>query len=211
MIARSQHRRQRVRIRLIERAREAAAPRRRGHVALRSDGAAIVPASDRRPDLRRPAVDDRASGHRRAERSGGSDRSRRCRTSPSRCICPRPTRAADRPPDGMHTAYIAQGNVTGQATLDATTTTTAYLWLSAVDVLAPAAAGAIVAFGDSITDGDGDDARRGSRLGVAAGGEALVGRPGRRAGRGRTSACPAIACCGTASASARWRASIATS
>lgn len=58
-------------------------------------------------------------------------------------------------PDGMHTAYIAQGNVTGRATLNPTGTTTAYLWLSAIDVLTPAAAGTIVAFGDSITDGVG--------------------------------------------------------
>ena len=58
-------------------------------------------------------------------------------------------------PDAMHTAYIAQGNVVGSATLDAVATTTAYLWLSALDVSAPANAAAIVAFGDSITDGVG--------------------------------------------------------
>lgn len=58
-------------------------------------------------------------------------------------------------PDGMHTAYIVQGNAAGSASLTATATTTAYLWLSGVDVLAPAGAGAIVAFGDSITDGVG--------------------------------------------------------
>ena len=56
-------------------------------------------------------------------------------------------------PDGMHTAYIAPGNAAGRATLDSGTTTTAYLWLSGVDVLAPDTAGTIVAFGDSITDG----------------------------------------------------------
>jgi enterochelin esterase-like enzyme/lysophospholipase L1-like esterase len=56
-------------------------------------------------------------------------------------------------PDGMHTAYIAAGNAAGQTTLVVSATTTAYLWLSGVDVLAPAAAGTIVAFGDSITDG----------------------------------------------------------
>jgi lysophospholipase L1-like esterase len=58
-------------------------------------------------------------------------------------------------PDGMHTAYIAAGNVTGRASLNATATTTAYLWLSGVDVLTSGTAGAIVAFGDSITDGVG--------------------------------------------------------
>lgn len=58
-------------------------------------------------------------------------------------------------PDAMHTAYIAKGNVAGDATVTADATTTAYLWLFAVDVLAPPGAGTIVAFGDSITDGVG--------------------------------------------------------
>jgi lysophospholipase L1-like esterase len=54
---------------------------------------------------------------------------------------------------GLHTTYIAKGNVTAEPTLSDTTTTRSYYWLSAVDVMAPADAGAIVAFGDSITDG----------------------------------------------------------
>ena len=56
-------------------------------------------------------------------------------------------------PIGLHTNYIAEGEVTAKTSLDASATTTAYLWLSSVDVLAPANAGAVVAFGDSITDG----------------------------------------------------------
>jgi lysophospholipase L1-like esterase len=56
-------------------------------------------------------------------------------------------------PIGLHTNYIAEGEATSKTTLDAQTTTTAYLWLSSIEVLAPANAGAIVAFGDSITDG----------------------------------------------------------
>jgi lysophospholipase L1-like esterase len=56
-------------------------------------------------------------------------------------------------PIGLHTNYIAEGEATGKTSLDTSTTTTAYLWLSSVDVLAPANAGAIIAFGDSITDG----------------------------------------------------------
>jgi lysophospholipase L1-like esterase len=55
----------------------------------------------------------------------------------------------------MHTAYIASGNATGAATMTGTATTTAYLWLASIDVLAPNDAGAVVAFGDSITDGVG--------------------------------------------------------
>jgi lysophospholipase L1-like esterase len=56
-------------------------------------------------------------------------------------------------PLGLHTTYIANGDATADATLNPAATTTAYFWLSGVDVLAPASASAIVAFGDSITDG----------------------------------------------------------
>jgi len=54
---------------------------------------------------------------------------------------------------GLHTTYIAKGNVTSAAALNDATTRQSYYWISAVDVMAPADAGAIVAFGDSITDG----------------------------------------------------------
>ncbi|MEP6716553.1 MAG: SGNH/GDSL hydrolase family protein [Terriglobia bacterium] len=56
---------------------------------------------------------------------------------------------------GMHTAYISQGDTTGQTAMPEPTSTGAYFWLSAVDVLAPVNAFAIVALGDSITDGQG--------------------------------------------------------
>jgi len=54
----------------------------------------------------------------------------------------------------LHTTYISkEGDTTSQKEMvDATTTTSWYL-ISSVDVLAPADAGAIVAYGDSITDG----------------------------------------------------------
>lgn len=53
----------------------------------------------------------------------------------------------------VHTAYMAKGNVTGAERLDVTQTTTAYAWLTGVDVVAPAPAYAVVTLGDSITDG----------------------------------------------------------
>jgi enterochelin esterase-like enzyme/lysophospholipase L1-like esterase len=68
---------------------------------------------------------------------------------------PQDTGAPTVHPDGMHTAYIANGDATGAAVLTATATTTAYLWLASIDVLTPSDAGAVVAFGDSITDGVG--------------------------------------------------------
>ena len=54
----------------------------------------------------------------------------------------------------LHTTYISmQGDTTGQVEMADATTTRAWYWISSVDVLAPSDAGAIVAFGDSITDG----------------------------------------------------------
>lgn len=54
---------------------------------------------------------------------------------------------------GLHTAYIVDGDETGATELTNPTTAQSWYWLSAVDVDAPANAGTIVAFGDSITDG----------------------------------------------------------
>lgn len=124
------------------------------HVALRASGAAIVPASDRAltfggrtsivvppgtivvsdpVDLAIPALADLAVS----------------------LYLPQDTGAPTVHPDGMHTAYIVSGDATGAATMTATASTTAFLWLASVDVLAPADEGAVVAFGDSITDGVG--------------------------------------------------------
>jgi lysophospholipase L1-like esterase len=54
---------------------------------------------------------------------------------------------------GLHTTYIAKGNVAGERVLNDTTTTRSYYFISAIEVMAPADTGALVAFGDSITDG----------------------------------------------------------
>jgi len=124
------------------------------HIALRAAGAGIVPASDRaltfggRPstvvppgtmvvsdpvELTVPALADLAVS----------------------IYVPGSTGLPTVHPDGMHTGYITSGNTTGSATVKADATTTAYLWLGSVDVLAPAETGAVVTFGDSITDGVG--------------------------------------------------------
>uniref|UniRef100_Q026K5 Lipolytic enzyme, G-D-S-L family n=1 Tax=Solibacter usitatus (strain Ellin6076) TaxID=234267 RepID=Q026K5_SOLUE len=54
---------------------------------------------------------------------------------------------------GLHTGYISKGDTTGQPVMPEPSTTFAYLWLSGVDVVAPPDAFAVVALGDSITDG----------------------------------------------------------
>jgi lysophospholipase L1-like esterase len=54
---------------------------------------------------------------------------------------------------GNATSYHANGNVVSSASLDAPTTLTSWEYLNGIDTLAPAAAGAVVTIGDSITDG----------------------------------------------------------
>jgi lysophospholipase L1-like esterase len=55
---------------------------------------------------------------------------------------------------GLHTTYISQpGDFTGAAAIDNPTTRELWYWIDGVDVIAPEKSAAIVAFGDSITDG----------------------------------------------------------
>jgi lysophospholipase L1-like esterase len=68
---------------------------------------------------------------------------------------PHETSAASNHRLGLNTMYITPGDTTAAATLPESTKMTAYMWLSSVDVLAPANSFAIVALGDSITDSQG--------------------------------------------------------
>ncbi len=54
---------------------------------------------------------------------------------------------------GLHTAYISKGNVAASSNMPEAATMRAYVWLAAVDVVAPSDAFTVVALGDSITDG----------------------------------------------------------
>jgi lysophospholipase L1-like esterase len=53
----------------------------------------------------------------------------------------------------QQTSYIGQGDLTAAASLPQAGTVTSWVFLTAVDVLAPNSTSALVAFGDSITDG----------------------------------------------------------
>jgi lysophospholipase L1-like esterase len=53
----------------------------------------------------------------------------------------------------QQTNYIAHGDATAAASLDSPVTITSWAFLTGVDVAAPATAGSVIAFGDSITDG----------------------------------------------------------
>ena len=55
---------------------------------------------------------------------------------------------------GLHTTYISKtGDAAAQASLADAATTQSWYWLASVQVMAPAGTSAIIAFGDSITDG----------------------------------------------------------
>lgn len=53
----------------------------------------------------------------------------------------------------LHTTYISSGDTTAAAEMADARNTAAWYWIHSVDVMAPADAGSIVAYGDSITDG----------------------------------------------------------
>jgi lysophospholipase L1-like esterase len=53
----------------------------------------------------------------------------------------------------QQTSYIGAGDLTGAASISDAATMTSWVFLTAVDVLAPESTTAVVAFGDSITDG----------------------------------------------------------
>lgn len=56
-------------------------------------------------------------------------------------------------PIGLRAAWVAPGNQLGSDTLQNAVQFRSYLWLAGIDVLAAPKAAAIIAFGDSITDG----------------------------------------------------------
>ncbi|WP_404372483.1 SGNH/GDSL hydrolase family protein [Sphingomonas sp. MMS24-J45] len=68
---------------------------------------------------------------------------------------PRETAVNTLHPLGLNTTYIAKGDRTGDASLAGADTNRSYFWLTGITVEAPENTGAIVAFGDSITDGYG--------------------------------------------------------
>jgi len=66
---------------------------------------------------------------------------------------PRDTGAPANHTVGLHTAYIAKGNVAGSRSMPESANMFAYAWLAGIDVAAPRDAYTVVALGDSITDG----------------------------------------------------------
>ncbi len=75
---------------------------------------------------------------------------------------PQPTTASTTHVLAMQTSYVAPGDATAAQAFPKGSTIDGWPFLAGIDVAAPAAAGAVVAFGDSIVDGDGSstDANR---------------------------------------------------
>jgi lysophospholipase L1-like esterase len=122
------------------------------HVALRASGAAIRPGSDRAVtfdgkrattitpgavivsdpvDLAVPALTELAVS----------------------LYLPEATQTDTVHPLGLNPTYVASGNVAADAAVDDRQANRSYFWLTGIEVSASRGAGAIVAFGDSITDG----------------------------------------------------------
>jgi lysophospholipase L1-like esterase len=66
---------------------------------------------------------------------------------------PQPATGASIHYSAQQTAYIGVGDLTADESIPNAATTTSWVFLNGVEVLAPATAAAVVAFGDSITDG----------------------------------------------------------
>jgi len=82
---------------------------------------------------------------------------------------------------GQHETYLGSGDLTGSEQISNPSTTNAWYFLASVETAAPATTGAVVAFGDSITDGFGAKVQYGDwpnqlvgRLGAEKGTPALA-------------------------------------
>jgi lysophospholipase L1-like esterase len=122
------------------------------HVAVISSGSAIDPATDHALAF---------GGHGRIEIPAGAvvlSDPVRLKVAPAANLAISLYLPKDAVGGGVHysaqqTNYIAEGDTTAAVSLDHPATITSWVFLTGVDVQAPAAAGSIIAFGDSITDG----------------------------------------------------------
>jgi lysophospholipase L1-like esterase len=122
------------------------------HIALRAKGSDIVAGSDRvltfsgRPAVSIPPNALVLSDPVKLEAPASGDLA-------ISIFIPKATTGAGIHYAAQQTSYIGQGDQTGATSITAPATITSWVFLTGVDVLAPESAGAVVAFGDSITDG----------------------------------------------------------
>ena len=122
------------------------------HIARRAEGSAIVPGSDRiltfsgRPGVSIPPDAPVLSDPVKLDVPGASDLA-------ISIYLPKPAAGAGIHYGAQQTSYLGQGDLTGAASIPEPATITSWAFLAGVDVLAGDSASAVVAFGDSITDG----------------------------------------------------------
>jgi lysophospholipase L1-like esterase len=123
------------------------------HIALHAQKSGIAPGSDRaltfsgRPSVTIPANALVLSDPVKLDAPAGSDIA-------ISIFIPKAATGAGIHYSAQQTSYLAPGNLIGEASLpDDAPTITSWVFLTGVDVLVPASGSAIVAFGDSITDG----------------------------------------------------------
>jgi lysophospholipase L1-like esterase len=123
------------------------------HIALRSKDSAIVPGTDRPLLFNGAASTTIPAGAVMLSDAVDLDVPKLADLAISVYV-PGDTGPASNHALGLHTTYISkEGDFTGQADLADATTSQSWYWLSSLDVMAPPDGAAIVAFGDSITDG----------------------------------------------------------
>jgi lysophospholipase L1-like esterase len=122
------------------------------HVALRGNGAAIVPGSDRavtfggRPTITIPANALVLSDPVKLDVPAAGDLA-------ISIFLPQKTIGTGVHYSSQQTSYIGLGDASAAPSIEGATTITSWAFLTAVEVLAPKSTAAVVAFGDSITDG----------------------------------------------------------
>ncbi len=122
------------------------------HLARQSDGAAIMPGTDRvltfsgQPSATIPKDATLISDPVRLDAPSGSNLT-------ISIYLPKQIEGAGIHYAAEQTSYQAEGNVTGEAQLNSAKTFKSWVFLASVDVAAPASAYTLAAFGDSITDG----------------------------------------------------------
>jgi lysophospholipase L1-like esterase len=122
------------------------------HVALRAEGAGIVAGSDRaltfsgRSSVSIPPNAPVLSDPVKLEVPAASDLA-------ISVFIPKEAEGAGIHYAAQQTSYIGAGDLTSAASIPEAATITSWVFLTGVDVLAPESTSAVVAFGDSITDG----------------------------------------------------------
>ena len=155
------------------------------HIAIRSKDSAIVPASDRalafngKPSVTIPPGAEMMSDTVDLDVPKLTDLA-------VSVFAPGDTGPASTHSLGLHTTYIskATGDFTAAPEIADATNSQAWYWVSGIDVQAPANAGTIVAFGDSITDGATSTPNT-DRSWPSVLAERLSGQPGHRERRDR--------------------------